>query len=482
MPTVGHDKTLHQRYKSTGNLPTMVTVGGLRAAAKRTAFGDLTNTSRNSHSSKDDSVLNTKGTLLGGTKTGIAPFEKKSLALLRPAQRPLSVAGIKGLLNKENSTSSSVSTTATVVAKTNGAVGVKQVKAAATKEVPLAQALPVAEVVSRKNNAQRATTIFQDSAIVEEKKRPLEEAQPKAPTPPVHQTLAPPSSQYITAPVPPVHQTLAPRHHKSQPYLRAEQPLLRKTQSRYVLSPSQVENEDDKENSLAHLSLLSSDPILPEVDDNEYHESSQHANAALPCENIGSFEYYEEEFLPLYEYADAAEAQAKPVSTVTETIQTRDLHSVEPELPIHQQRNSQLVQSLLEERDRHAEEDLKAKANVANELLAVAELTEPEEYWDDELDDEIYEDDGYTTARSCYSRGDNTTGGATTVLIPKMTNKVRKELAVAKEIVESTRTMEEVLDESYDSTMVTEYGDEIFQYMRDLEVSQPTPPDDEPRH
>jgi hypothetical protein len=95
--------------------------------------------------------------------------------------------------------------------------------------------------------------------------------------------------------------------------------------------------------------------------------------------------------------------------------------------------------------------------------------SEPEDYWEDE-DEDNYGDDGYVTARSHRSRGDNTTGGATIVLFPKVTQKVKRELAIAKQFVEATRTVEDMEDESWDTSMVAEYGDEIFQYMREREV------------
>lgn len=99
--------------------------------------------------------------------------------------------------------------------------------------------------------------------------------------------------------------------------------------------------------------------------------------------------------------------------------------------------------------------------------------SEPEEYWDDE-DDDNDEDDGYATARSYRSRGDNTTGGTTTVLFPKYNQKVKRELEMAKQIVEATRTKEDIEDEYWDTSMVAEYSDEIFEYMRELEVTTTT--------
>lgn len=94
--------------------------------------------------------------------------------------------------------------------------------------------------------------------------------------------------------------------------------------------------------------------------------------------------------------------------------------------------------------------------------------SEPEEYWDEE-DEDNYDEDGYATARSYRSR-DNTTGGATMVLFPKMSQQSRRELALARQIMETSTSVEEYDDEWRDTTMVAEYGEEIFQYLRELEV------------
>ena len=57
----------------------------------------------------------------------------------------------------------------------------------------------------------------------------------------------------------------------------------------------------------------------------------------------------------------------------------------------------------------------------------------------------------------------------TTVLVPKCTDKVLKELEAAKAYVDATRTADDIEDEQWDTSMVAEYGDEIFGYMRELE-------------
>ncbi|KAM5476340.1 B-type cyclin [Microsporum audouinii] len=94
--------------------------------------------------------------------------------------------------------------------------------------------------------------------------------------------------------------------------------------------------------------------------------------------------------------------------------------------------------------------------------------SEPEEYWEEDEEDN-YDEDGYATARSCRSR-DNTTCGATTVLFPKMSQQARRELALASQIMEASTSLEEYEEEWRDTTMVSEYGEEIFQYLRELEI------------
>lgn len=95
--------------------------------------------------------------------------------------------------------------------------------------------------------------------------------------------------------------------------------------------------------------------------------------------------------------------------------------------------------------------------------------TEIEEYWEEEEETPV-EEEGYVTARSFRSKGENTTGGHTTVLFPQINQRIRKEIRAATEFVEATRNPEEVEDELYDTSMVAEYGEEIFEYMREQEV------------
>ncbi|PNS18950.1 hypothetical protein CAC42_6045 [Sphaceloma murrayae] len=74
----------------------------------------------------------------------------------------------------------------------------------------------------------------------------------------------------------------------------------------------------------------------------------------------------------------------------------------------------------------------------------------------------------YTTMRS-INMGSDTTGGVTILLMPKYTASIRAEIAAAKIHVEASRTPEEIEDDQWDMSMVAEYGEEIFDYMRVLE-------------
>jgi G2/mitotic-specific cyclin 3/4 len=94
-----------------------------------------------------------------------------------------------------------------------------------------------------------------------------------------------------------------------------------------------------------------------------------------------------------------------------------------------------------------------------------------EEYWDED-EEEFFDAEGCITARSIRSAGgDNTTGGVSVVLNPRTNLRVERELAAAKAWVEENVTSEDIEDEAWDTTMVAEYGDEIFAYIRELEVS-----------
>jgi hypothetical protein len=92
----------------------------------------------------------------------------------------------------------------------------------------------------------------------------------------------------------------------------------------------------------------------------------------------------------------------------------------------------------------------------------------PSAYEVDDVEDAL-DSDGYTTARSWGLSGD-LTNGHTTVFNPRCTEKVQAELDAAAAHVIATRSVDDIEEEYWDTSMVAEYGDEIFSYMHDLEV------------
>jgi len=345
----------------------MLAVGGLKAAAKRTAFGDVSNTARTLTSAHDDSVIVLKRNHQEIVKP-VVPQEKPA-AFLRPAQRPLNVAASKASLNNYSVTSSEAIPT----------VAPLKLLSDSRQHQPDVPA-------NKRTLLKKGTTIYKDTSG--------ENVQPQIDN---SQVVRPDS-----APVVPVHQSLGPRQHKSQPQLKQEQPVVRRTQSKFIRV-----QEESSEN------LILSDPIYEDAQEEPWNTKSDEAyESYMKMLNKKEEESAREDIMPAQDVAERHRRSLPPPPLVSE----------------------------------------------------------PEEYWEDE-EEEIYDEQGYTTAHSYRSRGDNTTGGATTVLFPKVTNKAKKEIAAAKELVESSRTQEEIEDEAWDTSMVAEYGDEIFAYMRELEVS-----------
>ena len=379
-PIVQGHKTLHSRNKSSPALSTMALAGVTRVGNKRTAFGDVSNTAAN-RPSRDDLAINNKAGVEMTEKAIQLQQDKKPITLSRPAQRPLSVSGLKALLNNVGNTSSNGNTKqdATLLANT------------------------------RKVLTKRNTTIFKDPLAQQ-----IETSIVK-----VQQILP------IKTQVAPVHRDLDTRHIQGKP----EEPQLRRVPSTHVIA-----NEPPRE-----VELVSILPV-PET------TGTTRTDGAF-IDDFGNVHFCE--------YTDETDEPC--------------------DQPI-EQNDGVLLPEATRKAENAARLRLLVGAEIENAQLEMARpqvlpaVSEPEEYWDEDEYEENYDEEGYMTARSFKSRGDNTTGGATTILFPKVTNKVKKELAAAKELVENSRTADEIEDEAWDMSMVAEYGDEIFQYMKELEV------------
>ena len=392
-PALAANKTIHHRNKSSPALSTMAHAAGLKAAAKRTAFGDVSNTANTLRPSKDDSDLNGKTGYEVTEKSILLQEQKKPTALLRPAQRPLNVSGLKSMLSH--------------VTNSNNTVSSRQ---------PLVETQPATLANTRKVLTKRNTTIFKDSAPL-----PIEQPANDPPKP------LPPTSSLA-----PVHRDLVPRPNEIQLDVSTKpQSALPTTQHSFDTASHDTRHEAVKLST----PIATSDEIAPLRSDGVYIDDN---GEVVVCNYTDETDHVEDQ-VPI------------PANSIA-------LAAVENKVLEHI--NANVTRDVLLERQ---------EIEVASKHVLPL-LSEPEEYWDDEEEVENYYEEGYTTARSFKSRGDNTTGGATTVLFPKVNQKVKREIAAAKELVEGTRTAEDIEDETWDTSMVAEYGEEIFEYMRDLEV------------
>jgi G2/mitotic-specific cyclin 3/4 len=210
----------------------------------------------------------------------------------------------------------------------------------------------------------------------------------------------------------------SPRRHKSQPHLAADRATLRRTQSRIL------EKVRDPEKVVQTELML---PFQAATHEGESKDSQQtpQLNEVITLLQQNASKVA----------AEAAEA-ADPILAVPS--------KPEPDV-------------------------LEAARPLAPGPAPLPDFGEMDENWDD--DEEFYDDQAYTTAHSYRSYGENTTGGATTFIsLPKITAQIQRDLDDARQIVDSNLRPQDVEEEAWDPSMVAEYGDEIFEYMRDLEV------------
>ena len=200
-----------------------------------------------------------------------------------------------------------------------------------------------------------------------------------------------------------------PRHYKSQPVLRSEQPSLRHAQSKFIIRKDnlvEAEDEDDVD-----------DDVTEAAYEDALERLSQDVEEAVQDALIEAEQDYRAEIDAVLHAQIIPEPPRAPRAL--------------PDLPVN---------------------------------------AEPEEHWDEDDDQDLYDEQGYTTAHSFRSYGDNTTIELTTLLAPHVTSNVQRELDMAKAYVLEHQTEEDIEEEAWDVSMVAEYGDEIFAYMKELEV------------
>lgn len=384
----GPQKTIHQRNKSSPALTTMAGMG--KNGGIRTAFGDVSNTANSIRleNVKDDLAYPSKVKAHVPEKTTTAQVlqEKKSAALLRPAQRPLSNT-IKSIL-------------------TNSSNNKKEIEnAGRPTSAAEVQAANNITANTRKVLTKRNTTIFKDTSLPTVAENAL--TSHKAPS--------------ALSSGAPVHQSLITSREGSGTDFQS----IKESQQ---ISSSSDQSQQSVQHDISHTRVVTqtetSIPVIPSVVDKHFEEP-QTFHDTVSIQPSAESEETKSTSAPVAQQVVDDRISTTSVAmpgTLLEPIHSRFSHSA---------------------------------------------LPETEEYWDDE---ENVEDDGYVTAHSYRSRGENTTGGATTLLFPQVTRQVKKELAAAKQLVEASRTQEEIDDECFDTSMVAEYGDEIFEYMKELEV------------
>ena len=325
------------------------TTAGFRGPAKRAAFGDVTNVSKQGGHLRDEGksikVYATNGVNHG--PTGV-PLNKENGAhgkdtFTRPPQRPANQSSTRTALENKNF------------------------------------------------DANKKTYVRKDSHVV---------------------TKAPAPSSAQNAP------SLQPRHHKSQPQLKPQQQQssLRRTQSKQL------------------------DKVVPKPDADMGHKIT----------NPAAHQLQETEYP--YDQAAYLDSMYQPIEAGVrlDTLQKEEHEEPPAKLP-----------EISEE----------VAVLPCYEEGTVPAMSEPEECWEEEDDEDFDDQDqAYMTAHSVRSR-DMTAGGATEIVpLPRVTARVQRELEDAREEVERTRTDDEIEEELWDVSMVAEYGDEIFEYMRELEV------------
>lgn len=362
--------------------------GGFKAAAKRTAFADLTNNLNVARPSKDDSAIPIKGYANAVEKpVSLLPQDKKPSGLSRPAQRPLSVSGLKSLLHNVSS----------AIPQASAKQPLAEIQETSQPAMPQANLKKLAK--------KKSTAVFKDNMS----KRADE-------------------FKAITEPLAPLVQ---PQLHHNLPTATSSQPA---TVPEHSLAKERLNVGEGSSENL------------------QLEEAAPFRSDGIYIDGNGDVQHY-------VFREDGEDAKGEVEAPLEEMMIPSQTAPVE------------LTKELDESLDSQNEQD---HVDVSVNPRPVP-VSEPEEYWEEE--DVNYEEEGYVTARSFKSRGDNTTNGVTTVVFPKVNQKIKNELAAAKDLIEKTRTAEEIDDETWDTSMVAEYGEEIFGYMRDLEVrSTPSRP------
>ncbi|KAJ3569754.1 hypothetical protein NPX13_g5974 [Xylaria arbuscula] len=414
-------KTVHHRHKSTGNLLTVSATGNFNMAAKRTALGDRNVASRD-----------TSDALHAGKPGTTHNYNSSSTMVASKAQENRIQANPKGKVKD-------------VIQGAFSQPAHRPITKTLVPSASMGQLRPGANeaCIPRKPHGKLSSLVYRDPRKEEARPAPTE------PTDPVPVDL--PAAQAVR-----VRPSIAQRDTYTQRQQQQRPVNAIDSKQQPALQPERVEL------------LNKPPPHQPASSKAQVHEQPQSMTfpslislaETSPCHSSHTDDDATE---PLY--VDAVEDYAQE----NWELLTNDLpdHTNAPQphrVAIHPSKRSstQPTTDLINYNNNNP-----SPPPPVNESLYPTYLSDCD---DDE--DHCYDDKGYTTAHSYRSHGDNTTGGVTTVMFPpKVTKKGQAEIEAAKQTVESRRTAEEIQEDAWDISMVAEYGDEIFQYMRQQEIT-----------
>ncbi|CAK7230489.1 B-type cyclin [Sporothrix bragantina] len=465
----------HQRNKSLGvNVFKDAGIVPVKVPAKRTAFGDVSNVVR--HVDANTAVSGYKAAAIIDEKAGLvstAPMPAPPPAIHKKDSiaQPAPTAGFQAPAQRpRNSIAPSAPVT---ISHSHSQNALRQtVQAPVPMSTNVASSFqPVGKMqtgAARKANVVFNEVSFNDSPAV---------LHPEVAT--IVDDFAASASANWNKP------KRSPRHSKSQPCLKnadgfqqQQKKPLRRTLSRLPIDRSAFQDvvvfADSKKNTavspVAEAELVTLPTALPIVKHIDEHENIVGYRDALDIQIMHSSEIGDVHDAPFVDavedFHDAvlpalSDETDEDIGRLREEIEAAVLEGeVGPQLPEDHPLSLPPVEP--------------TPAEFLPATTVASAMSEVEEAWDDDAD--FYDDQAYTTAHSFRSLGDNTTGALTTVVMPKMTAKIQMELEVARAIVEEAAIPEELDEEAWDISMVTEYGEDINNYMRELEAKMlPSP-------
>ncbi|KAI0865992.1 hypothetical protein F4860DRAFT_203273 [Xylaria cubensis] len=417
-------KTLHQRHKSTGNLANMASTGKFNVAPRRTALGDRNIASRDAGDAPRDEKPGTTRSFKTASsilvskaqenQTQIKPKNTLQKPSIQPLQRPKA---------RTIAPSVSMSHILTVATTTNDTRDLR--KAFGKSKVPVYIDEREEESSSASAKSSRAAAlgnrpVAQAPQVLPSTANPIPKQEPVIDT-----------ASSKPASVQPKHIKLRdqkqPSHYPKHEEVRRQNSIYSNIQSLLPILPDDVPSPSS--------SCADDDATEPLYVDASEHPTWQQSQTNAPAPSVDA----PEPQLP---------AHPLPESLVPDCIKPSRTSCVQPEVSSNNCHNYALPSSFVDN-------------SVYQPYLS-----------DSDEEEDHYDDRGYTTTHSYRSRSDNTTGGVTTVMFPpRITKKGQAELETARQIVESARTAEEIQEDAWDVSMVAEYGEDIFRYMREQEMN-----------